>query len=1156
MAEDRTILTALFEAIADALAYVVSVFERATENPIAAISLLRQLGWDVPFGSTISSNATSLSTALQSLYDLLANGATLPEVVSVVESITAAQENLTEELGLDIADDFSRALGEELPHQLPDYALVTYLEDEYPRLAALLSLLGLLVVEQEEPTDHFRIPYQRRQIRWNLLINLLKEPERFHEHAYGWGTPEYDGPYLLDTFHSILAAFDASVGRFTPDDSVSLIGESVGEPLCAEFVDWADFSIGVELYEVEDSASGDAGLAIAPYVTANTEQDYEIGNFMIVRVAGGLEIPRGFGVELRQESGVCLFGTDLLQTAEGSLRVTILVAPPEQLFRIGRPDSNMLALRGVTVGLWMELQAGDVDFGLEIGLDRLSFVLSTQGADSFLRRILSDFDVSSEIDLVLGLGLRRGLYLQGSGAFELTIPAQRSIGPVKLNSVYLGARPEGSRAPVLIGVSLGAELGPVSASIDRFGLRLDLGLEGGNLGPIDLDVGFLPPKGAGLSINAGGITGGGFLEFDHANKRYAGVLALNFGEIGLTAIGLITTRMPDGSDGFALLVNIGVTFDPPIQLSFGFTLSGVGGLVGVNRSMQIDVLRRGLKNRTLDSILFPDPDTVIANAPKIISDLRAVFPPADDRYVVGPMVRIGWGSPNIITAELGIFLEFPDPIRLVLMGQVEAAFPEKDTALILIHLDILGVVDFAKEELTFQACLYDSRVMSYSLSGDSAFLLGWGRNPRFALALGGFHPRFTPPPPPIVFADLKRLTLSISKGGRALQLSCQAYQALTPNSLQFGAKVSLHASAGGLTAEGNLGFDALFYFSPFSFEIEIGGGVYIKYEGVSLVDVHLTLFLSGPTPWHARGKATVKILCISIPVGFDETWGSEEQALLSPVDPWELLQDALANRGNWSSLLPAGRPTVASLRSLETDQPDGPVVHPAGRLEVRQKVVPLGVRLDKVGNAPITGPDLFDITDLRVNGDSLRPLDPVEEFFARGQFEELAADQKLSLPAFEKMKGGVTAAASAGVRIDGDPESWTLAYESILIKPDRTSQRQEPEGQEPEGEFDWFDWQHAELVVKSHATRRAAQRAGPRKQFSALRPQPRVEVGEERYCIAKASNLTWVDLDPALGQDNRGMTRMLADQVLKAQLEHHPDQAGELLVIPECEVAA
>ena len=98
--------------------------------------------------------------------------------------------------------------------------------------------------------------------------------------------------------------------------------------------------------------------------------------------------------------------------------------------------------------------------------------------------------------------------------------------------------------------------------------------------------------------------------------------------------------MPDGSKGFALLINIGVIFDPPIQLAMGFTLSGVGGLIAINHSMNVDALRTGVRNRTLDSILFPDPSTVVANASQIISNLRTVFPPAEGQYIVGPMVKM------------------------------------------------------------------------------------------------------------------------------------------------------------------------------------------------------------------------------------------------------------------------------------------------------------------------------------------------------------------------------------------------------------------------------------------------------------------------------------------------------------------------------------
>ncbi len=89
------------------------------------------------------------------------------------------------------------------------------------------------------------------------------------------------------------------------------------------------------------------------------------------------------------------------------------------------------------------------------------------------------------------------------------------------------------------------------------------------------------------SISGGGITGGGFLYLDPDKGEYAGGLELQFQEfIHIKAVGILNTKMPDGSDGFSLLVIITAEFTP-IQLGFGFTLIGVGGLLGVNRTVAV-----------------------------------------------------------------------------------------------------------------------------------------------------------------------------------------------------------------------------------------------------------------------------------------------------------------------------------------------------------------------------------------------------------------------------------------------------------------------------------------------------------------------------------------------------------------------------------------
>src|SRR5207248_11506938 len=114
-----------------------------------------------------------------------------------------------------------------------------------------------------------------------------------------------------------------------------------------------------------------------------------------------------------------------------------------------------------------------------------------------------------------------------------------------------------------------------------------------------------------------------------------GALELSFKNVvSLKAVSIITTKMPDGSKGFALLILITAEFTP-IQLGFGFTLNGVGGLLALNRTLDTEALRAGVRTGAVSSILFPE--DVVANIIRIISDLKTLFPIAQDHLIIGPM---------------------------------------------------------------------------------------------------------------------------------------------------------------------------------------------------------------------------------------------------------------------------------------------------------------------------------------------------------------------------------------------------------------------------------------------------------------------------------------------------------------------------------------
>ena len=54
-----------------------------------------------------------------------------------------------------------------------------------------------------------------------------------------------------------------------------------------------------------------------------------------------------------------------------------------------------------------------------------------------------------------------------------------------------------------------------------------------------------------------------------------------------------------------MVVIITATGFAPIPLGFGFTLTGVGGLVAVDRTVDVGALQAGLRSGSLDAMLFP-----------------------------------------------------------------------------------------------------------------------------------------------------------------------------------------------------------------------------------------------------------------------------------------------------------------------------------------------------------------------------------------------------------------------------------------------------------------------------------------------------------------------------------------------------------------------
>jgi hypothetical protein len=789
---------------------------------------------------------------------------------------------------------------------------------------------------------------------------------------------------------------------------------------------------------------------------------------------------------------------------------------------LGTAKGTRLEIGKFTVAM----QLGATGASIKAVAKNSSLVMAVAEADPFVERSIPAREVRFDFDFGLGLSSDRGIFLEGGSGLKLSLPLNRSIGPVRLRQllVSLGGGPSGNAVQMEFLATLDVKLGPITATIDRLGFAAAADSKQRN----PPTFGFKGPAGIGLVIDCGSVKGGGYLFYDTKAGQYAGAVQLDIkGKLTLSAVGVITTKMPDGSRGYSLLIIVNATDFRPRALPFGFHLTGVGGLLGLNRTANVEALRAGLKNRSLDAILFPE--NPVADAPRIITVLQTVMPARDGQFMVGLMGQFIWPAVPIMTIELGVVLEFDDPCRLLVLGQIRVLLPSEKKVLVKLQMDVLGVIDWDRDEISIDAVLYDSHVLNQPLTGEMALRARWSRDPTFLLAIGGFNPNFSPP---AGFPKLARAAMTVSRGD-STRLRLEAYFALTSNTVQVGARVDLLVRASGFSVEGYLGFDALFQFSPFMFIVDIRAGITLKWHGRTLCGVDLEFTLSGPSPWHARGRAKFKIWRFSKSVSFDRVCGADvPPPLPSPVDPMPALIEALADTRNWGTRLTGRTTAVVTLR--EQSGAGEVLVHPLGELSVHQRIVPLGITIDRFGNTTPAGDRRFTIEVTGISG----AAQPVLDFFAPAQFLEMNDASKLRRPSFEMMQAGVQVGGS--VAFGGETNAALVGdapieYETIIAGVDGDEHQVTPLEVDPD--------ELRELITVD-AYRPPVQLMGNAK-FQA--PLLGVGVAKARYVVASTRDLTPIALPDV--DEGGAYSYTEAAQALWKHEEEQPHARGELQVI-------
>lgn len=664
---------------------------------------------------------------------------------------------------------------------------------------------------------------------------------------------------------------------------------------------------------------------------------------------------------------------------------------------LGDANGSHFAIRSVRFGL--QLRSNGPLFDVVLKLEQIAFVLKPD----FLKFLSFGMDIPAQLRFESNVDL---LYTQGQGlsgqAGTAALPGLSTQFATPLNLVIGGAAAGLSVDQVVTRLDLSldngqlrfrvqfrygahAHVGPLSAVMDGAGVWIGRWSDGNG--------GLLPPQGIGLALDAGPVNGGGFLKVISANE-FAGGLQLKILGIGAFAYGLYKT-LPSGDVSVVALIGIRLPM-PGIQLSFGFAISGFGGLVGINRRADTDRLRERLSSGAAGDVLFND--NPMQNAPKLLGDMQLFFPNEQNIFLVGPTLQMNWLY--ILKLDVGVFIELPGPRKLFIAGSARLVLGSEEFALVYLRMDFIGGIDTTKSLIFFDAMLVNSHVLGiFRITGGVALRIAYGDNGYFLFTVGGFHPSFNPGP--MELPRVPRVGVSVSLG--PVWIKQEMYLAITSNSFQLGSRIEAGIEIGPISAHGWFGFDALIQFKPFYFIARVDAGFDVEVAGVSLCSVHVEGQLSGPGPLVLQARASVRILFVKISgsITLELSSNPPETIITIPNLPEHLRAelrkaDNLRMEGEDRSVIFG--PSAGGAAKLFA---------PVGELIWEQKRAPLNLGIEKIEGVNLNGWHTLKITS------GLPEQQREEDWFGVGTYLKLADSEALNTSRFARQQSGLRIGAGA-----------------------------------------------------------------------------------------------------------------------------------------------
>lgn len=659
--------------------------------------------------------------------------------------------------------------------------------------------------------------------------------------------------------------------------------------------------------------------------------------------------------------------------------------------------------------LSLGFQKKDFFFGYKGEVKEGTVVLKIRQVNRFFAEILKE-DIKSNFDLSLLYDTCDGFKFDGAASLKLNFNLNKKITHLfTLNALGLEIGSSDSSDGTLrsvINSSFTIDTQCVTFYVKDLGIGSNLNYlkADGSLGDFDLSPVFKFPSGMGVTIDASVVKGSGAILYDSHKEEFLGVLELAILEkIEVKALALLTMKMPDGGKGFSFIGLISVYFTPGIPLGMGFSLTGLGGSIGLNRSIDREVVQEGVRRGEIASVFFVK--DIEKHFDAMLTQIGGYFPIRRNQFFFGVLARITFTE--ILHVEFGLFLQAPNPLQILIIGGLFVNLPTKEKALVKINVYFAGGIDF-HEGMWFDASIVDSKIVQIQIYGDIAFRLNWGKNKGFLLSAGGFHPAYKPNAAYNV-GSMRRLGMKLDY--KILKLTFESYFAITSNTVQLGAAVDLRIGWKSVGIFGYFGFDCLFQFNPFRFLFDVRMSVEARWRRWKLLSINLEFSLSGPAQWNAKGKANFKILFFKFNVNFNISWGkSHSENEIGYISIYEIFSREYHNLKNWTAISFGLKDQQVRLIEHKPEESDF-IVQPFDGIKFEQSHLPLDeqIVLERYGEG-VRPKDYCSIqfSKIEIGKELFDDLSKTEYDFAPSLFFDLSEKEKLSRPSYEKMKNGVT----------------------------------------------------------------------------------------------------------------------------------------------------